>query len=172
MYADQRPPAHPEQPIPIYSNGYSPDGVVLRPGVEGLIVCGTEHDTGQGACKLPLCPSVPLAGDRYNPWRDGRDGCERSWRPGDFGVFLKRSSTWQKEVQANGRQMDYNEIVLSGQVWNAQLPRTIEAFFGGAKARQQRQSFLEAFPEVRPEDVPLLTFNPSDWAEPFRPAER
>ena len=54
----------------------------------------------------------------------------------------------------------------------SQLPRTIEAFFGGAKARQQRQSFLEAFPEVRPEDVPLLTFNPSDWAEPFRPAER
>eukprot|EP00966_Prymnesium_polylepis_P066265 1537996-Prymnesium_polylepis.1 len=48
------------------------------------------------------------------------------------------------------------------------LPDTIEAFFGGQKAREQRSSFLQAFPQVPEADVPLLTFDRNNWEEPFR----
>ena len=64
--------------------------------------------------------------------------------------------------------MDYNEIVIDGRHWNQHLPDTIEAFFGGQKAREQRASFLAAFPQLTEDDVPLLTFDMNNWDEPFR----
>ena len=119
IYADQRAPEHPQIAIPVYENGYTPDGVILRPGESTRIVCGSASDTGGGACK-GFCPSVTLETDQYDPWRDGRDGCGGSWRPQDFGVFLHRSVQWQREVQARGGRMDYNEVVVDGRHWNSE----------------------------------------------------
>ena len=124
-------------------------------------------NSGGGACR-GFCPSVSLANDEYNPFTDGRDGCDGSWRPQDFGVFLHRSVQWQREVQARGGRMDYNEIVVDGAHWNQHLPDTVEAFFGGEKAREQRRTFLEAFPQLSEVDVPLLAFDRFNWEEPFR----
>ena len=95
-----------------------------------------------------------------------------SWRPEDFGVFLKRSSAWQKGVQARGGHMDYNEIVLSGTHWNAHLPGTIEAFFTTSKddaklARDQRRMFVNHY-ALDPSAVPLLVFDSHNWLAPFR----
>ncbi|KAL3893572.1 MAG: hypothetical protein SGPRY_014140, partial [Prymnesium sp.] len=118
IFAHQRAPSRPHVPIPIYSNGYTAEGVILRPGGSTRILCGTASDTGTGACKS-FCPSVKLSVDDYEPRRDGRDGCGGSWRPEDFGTFLYRSAMWQREVQAPSQgQMDYNEIVVDGAHWN------------------------------------------------------
>merc|ERR1712070_432104 len=76
----------------------------------------------------------------------GRDGCGGSWAPEDFGDYLYRSCRWQKEVQAVGRDMDYNEIILDGMFWNANLPDAIEAFFGtGKTAKEQHRLYLEEY---------------------------
>ena len=83
--------------------------------------------------------------------------------PRDFGVYLQRYATWQKEVQAKGRDMDYNEIVVDGEHWSAHLPDAIEAFFGPSSlGRQQHAEFLEEF-LLRADQVPLLEFDPNDW---------
>ncbi|KAL1498856.1 hypothetical protein AB1Y20_013381 [Prymnesium parvum] len=167
IFADQQPTDYPGVPIPVYANGWTADGVILRPGDGTRVVCGSASDTGSGSCKA-WCPHVGAASDRYDPWTDGRDGCAGgSWRPEDFGVFLRRSALWQKVVQARGHAMDYNEIILDGAHWNDHLPGTIEAFFGGEKARRQRETFLQAFPQLSPSEVPLLRFDRNNWEEPF-----
>ena len=166
----------PSIPIPVFdgpTNGADgSNGVVLSAGAANKIVCGTASDSGGGACRS-FCPHVTLLNDTYDyarPERGGRDGCGGSWRPRDFGVFLRRSGAWQKVVQARGGRMDYNEIIVDGEHWNAHLPQTIEAFFGGALARKQRHEFMQTFglsPEHAP---PLLEFDPTDWNAPFKMA--
>ena len=168
IYADQRPTCCPEQSIPVYTMGsLGVEGIIFKPGESTRIMCGSAADTGGGECRW-FCDSVPLAGDAYDPWRDGRDGCGGgSWRPEDFGVFLRRSCSWQKEVQALGRAMDYNEIIVDGPHWNDHLPNAIEAFFGyGELSREQHRMYLDEF-SLTPEQVPLLTFNWEDWESPF-----
>ena len=34
------------------------------------------------------------------------DGCNGAWQPQDFGIYLERVSTWQK----NQGRLDYNEV--------------------------------------------------------------
>ena len=160
-------------PIPIFTGGLQGmQGVIFRPGSTTRILCGSASDTGGGAC-LRRCPSATLADD-YDPIQDGRDGCfPGSWSPEDFGVFLYRYARWQREVQANGHWMDYNEIIVDGPHWTAHLPSAIEAFFFGvdqttsALARQQHGEFLAAF-NLTNEEVPLLTIDTHDWRTPFR----
>jgi hypothetical protein len=61
----------------------------------------------------------------------------------------------------------HSEIIVDGVHWNEHLPDTIEAFFGGHKAREQRASFLSAYPQVKEADIPLLTFDHANWEQPF-----
>ena len=172
IFADQRPPDNVHVPIPVFTGaGTQGDGIVLKPGAATKIVCGTAADSGSGACQS-FCPPVSLPDD-YDVWKDGRDGCGRSWRPESFGVFLRRYSEWQKKVQARGGRMDYNEIIVDGATWNANLPWTVDAFFGRAthlkRARDQHRAFLLHY-GLTERDVPLLAFDTSDWEAPFRAA--
>ena len=74
----------------------------------------------------------------------------------------------QREVQARGLNLDYNEIIVDGPHWTRHLPMAIEAFFGtGTLARSQRDEFLSAFNLTR-DRVPLVDFDTSDWETPFR----
>ena len=168
VWADQRAPIAPHIPIPVYKDG---DGIVFRPGPSTFIKCGTASDTGGGACRQ-LCPTPPpFESDPYDPWRDGSDGCGSSWRARDFGTYLYRYARWQREVQApSGHGINYNEIVVDGRHWNAHLPTTIEAFFGGAMARAARAEFLVRY-ALDPDDYPLMTFDRRNWDQPFSLAD-
>lgn len=66
--------------------------------------------------------------------------------------------------------MDYNEIVVSGAHLNAHLPQAVEAFFGGAKAREQRRRFVEHYRLEGEAVPPLLTFDRNNWHAPFQEA--
>ena len=168
IWAGQRAQEHPRISIPVY-NGAHLEGVVLRPGPSTKIRCGTATDTGGGECKS-LCPQPPAFHvDTFDPWAQGRDGgCypSGSWRARDFGTYLHRYMRWQTEVQARGNLMDYNEIPVEGRHWNAHLPTTIEAFFGGATAMATRDEFLERF-DLAAHEYPLMTLDKDNWEAPF-----
>ena len=65
----------------------------------------------------------------------------------------------------------YNEIVYGSTIWNANLPRTIEAFFHlrghprSETARWHRQ-FLQKY-HVTADEVPILNFDRGNWWAPF-----
>ena len=73
---------------------------------------------------------------------------------------------WRAAPVSYSGVMDYNEIPVEGRHWNAHLPTTIEAFFGGAKARAARAEFIERF-GLDPHEYPLLTFDRDNWEAPF-----
>ena len=167
IFADQRPPSHPHLTIPIFRGAGTkplPDGVILRPGASTKIACGSGWDSGGGACRR-MCP--PIAPHKhYNPEREGRESC--SWPPEYFGPYIERTNRWQKEVQARGGRIEYNEIVVDGRYWNRHLPDTIEAFYGdiGSRGDSAHKQFLEEY-GMSSAQVPLLKFDPSNWETPF-----
>ena len=173
IYADQRPACCPQYAIPVYSPWKTKkQGIIFRPGPTTQIVCGSAADTSIGECQ-PWCPSVPFAERDSGDWKatNKPGGCQGSWRPEDFGVFLYRVNTFQREVQAIFRRgIEYNEILVDGAHWTAHLPHTIEAFFGTEGhmdlARIVHARFLRAF-QLDTEQVPLLTFREHQWEQPF-----
>lgn len=176
IYAGQQPSCCPELPIPVYIKRKDTDlaGVVFRPGATTKILCGSASDRSGKRCNegIGWCPSVPLEGDSFDPHADrmGGDGCGGTWRPEDFGVYLKRSCQWQREVQAIwGKRHDYNEILLDGAHWTEHLPDAVEAFVGTGRmeeAREQHWDFLRLYGLTK-EQVPLLRLDTSDWRDPF-----
>jgi hypothetical protein len=78
--------------------------------------------------------------------------------------------------RAEGNERGYNELVFSFDVWSAQLPATVEAFFYPlaaecarvddceARTRRAHHAFTAAYPQSA---VPLLTLDPTDWHAPF-----
>ena len=72
----------------------------------------------------------------------------------------------------------YNELVVDGKGANQRLPQTVEAFFmypsdpgNGQGAREMHRSFLAAFPQLSPSEVPLLVYRPDHPHGPFLPAD-
>lgn len=66
------------------------------------------------------------------------------------------------------------ELVYDANEWNPHLPGTIEAFFvtktdrvhDSAPTVDRHRSFLQHY-RLSAEDVPLLTFDPTNWESPF-----
>ena len=83
------------------------------------------------------------------------------------------------DMRAAGNERGYNEVVLSFDVWRAQLPNTIEAVFYPTsgrcvgyddcegRTRRVHAALEQAFPDSH---VPLLTLDPMNWLQPFTPA--
>ena len=196
IYSSQRPPhchdSRRDCPIPVYRAwAVGVQGIVLRPGTTTRIVCGTSFDSSDGECR-EWCPSVPFEQrNEYDPRssdvgpvgsqvRPG--GCDGSWRPLDFGVFLYRMNRYEQEWSARAkRTMDYSEIVLDSAHWTNHLPDVIEAFFetddhGKANspdperrdvAKLQHARFLQQY-KLSSNQVPLLRFDRTNWQNPFR----
>jgi len=166
IFADQRVPG---KPIPVFTcaNG----GLIFRPGPVTRLRCGNGGDSG-GICH-EFCESATELGD-VGSFQSPGDGCGMSWRPKDFGMYLRRVSAWQKL----GRRSVYNEIIVEGDGprshWKAHLPDTIEAFFqvsGGdfSGIRRHHENFLRAY-KLSDTSHPLLTLDVDRWDEPFRVA--
>ena len=181
LYHDQRPGGHHRYSIPIFNAWASGvQGIIFRPGPKTRILCGNAVDSSEGKCKEHWCPSISLAQDTYDPTStkgdEGAAGCLGSWRPQDFGVFLRRYTKYNQLVQAvYHKRLDYNEIIVDGQHWTDNLPDSIEAFFTsdnqGRKdediARGQHQLFLQEY-NLNAAQVPLLKLDLENWDEPFR----
>ena len=76
------------------------------------------------------------------------------WQPGpSFG----------KMFYLNQRSDRYNEVVVSAAFWRAHMPSAVEAILGDEGVHR---AFLEAYGLSR-RDVPLLTFEPNNFASPF-----
>ena len=181
IFRDQRPRGH--YSIPMYTAWASGvQGIIFRPGPTTRILCGNAADSSVGKCKVHWCPSVSLSQDTYDPARtrgdDGAAGCYGSWKPQDFGVFLRRFVKYNKAVRAAmSHRLNYNEIIVDGGHWTDSLPNSIEAFFTsddlGRKeeqedlAKMQHQLFLQTY-SLNAAQVPLLKLDPTNWDEPFR----
>ena len=58
----------------------------------------------------------------------------------------------------------YNEMIVDAVHWSARLPEAVEAIIGDPGAHQ---ALMNAFPDLSPNDVPLLRLNVDDWFAPF-----
>lgn len=83
-----------------------------------------------------------------------------------------------------GFHSGYNEVIIGSRTLNAALPHAIMGFFvlegqsaitrlpdngRSVDVVQAHRDFLAAYPQLAPEEVPLLSFSPSDWHAPFKP---
>jgi len=145
VWADQRPPCCPKIGVPVFTRGQAGvQGMILRPGGTTKVLCGKGSDMSGARC--------------------GRQGM---WEPQDFGWQLKEQNEYERTKQApwSGRY-DYNEILYAGDHFNAHLPDSVEAFFGGDLARAQHASFLAAY-GLSAREVPFVHFNVDNWDVPF-----
>ena len=67
----------------------------------------------------------------------------------------------------------YHEIIVDARSLEVHLPDTVLAFFypsngaGKNTAARAREAFLREYPEVQPDSLPLLRYNPALKEEPF-----
>tara|TARA_B110001452_G_scaffold65753_1_gene52601 strand:+ start:2067 stop:2711 length:645 start_codon:yes stop_codon:yes gene_type:complete len=143
-------------------------GVVFRPRHTRL-VCGNAGDSG-GGCGAFSCPRAMDIGNLRSYQAPG-DGCNGgSWRPPDFGMYLRRMSLWHK---LNSR-LGYNEIIVDAAHWRRTQPElVVETFFivkgqeeGHGEVRAMHETFLRETGRSSTE-APLLMVDPDDWTEPF-----
>lgn len=157
--------AVPGFPLPLFTckNG----GVIFRPGQTQLL-CGNACDSG-GGCGGFTCPRATALGNLHDYDYPG-DGCRGgSWSPPDFGMYLKRVSSWHKL----NRRLTYNEIIVDAQHWLAHSARSVETFFrvqgqtaGFEAVEAMHAKFLRETGQSH-EQAPLVTVDPRNWAAPF-----
>ena len=146
--------------VQLFGHACADGGVVLRP-THNRIYCGTGTDCGAGCChgQRRFCPATAAAAD------GGADGepCAGAWHPADVGVYLRRDTLAYRRKPGWGK---YNEFIIDGKRWDAQLPWSIDAFMSGKRmTRAVHEAFLAKF-RLAASDVPLLTMQP-DYEEVF-----
>ena len=144
-------------------------GVIFRPGQTRLI-CGNAGDSG-GGCGESTCPRATTLGN-VREFEYPGDGCPSqrgSWRPPDFGMYLRRVSSWHKL----NRRLGYNEIIVDAQHWLSQPSRSVETFFR-VKGQEKGFEAVEAMHALflqetgqSSEQAPLVTVDPDNWEQPF-----
>jgi len=106
-----------------------------------------------------------------------------AWSPSDLKLLLQMHSQRGATYRRPGWHAGYNEVVLSAEKVKQALPRSILAFFVMGAHRpvfklndpyshmvdmvEAHRNFLAAYAPLTSEQVPLLTFDPSDWDAPF-----
>ena len=96
------------------------------------------------------------------------DGCGRSWKPNDVGIYLQRQTAWQ----ILKHRLEHNEFVVDGEHYANMLPHCVEAFVQvngpNDKAQAQHAQFLDAF-GLDASQVPLVRMYTSNWEAPIWP---
>ena len=132
----------------------------------------------------PGCPAPASFCDASHPESQnpgkwcGFDGWPiGAWAAKDLAVFIALHNVHGTKYQRPGLHSGYNEVVLSSEKYNTKLPHTIDAFFvlstqttgeDGAHVSvgAAHKAFLEKY-GLTPRQVPLLQFDPGNWAKPF-----
>jgi len=169
-------------PIPFVDRA----GLIFRPNeVELKCLYGIDGSTAfqRNDPAHPGCPAPDELCDAAHPEFQyggmcGFDGWPiGAWAPKDLKKFLKMHALHGSEYKPPGFHSGYNEVIITSEIINAHLPRSIEAFFvlnegqvgsDGVqiKVGQAHRDFLQQF-QLTVDDVPLLLMNPSNWNEPF-----
>jgi len=145
--------------LPLF-NSCNNGGIVFAPGRLSCVRCGNGGDAG-GHCHRPCAPPrEQLAAEAIAGLSYPGDGCTGgSWAPADAGAYLERVTRWQTQWQ----RLAYNEFIISGAVWEDNLPRAVEAIFN-------RPSVHAAFLEQHGLDAarhPHLRLDLGNWQSPF-----
>ena len=168
-------------------------GMILNPTAARLLCAYGGHGSAALSSRLKTC--APDGSSWVAPGEMCRPGCAPVVRHG----VRQEPSTWCEPSRAltswceglpwrpehvndmAGLTSSSNRtelVVLDGAHFRAEQPRSVDAVFavatdadGGAAARALHLGFLQAFPEVRLEDFPLLVYDPSEEDAPFRVAD-
>ena len=151
--------------IPIFGGGGLGLGIIFRPAVTS-IRCGNGADAG-GHCH-PECEWEDMKFDPDIPYPG--DGCGgNSWSPQHVGMFLERVNGYHQKRDRSY----YNEFIVDGIRWAANMPRTVEAIFevGGDEGKIEEgraviRDMAKAY-HFTPERLPLLSFDVTNWEKPF-----
>ena len=159
------------------------------PGCVGQLVAGNSTSgTWSRWCAEDEEPSMadiePVGGGPVAPRTDPSteiDSCWMettcAWRPRHLARVLRVHEARNALPTATccaGACPAWNEMVFDAAVWEANLPRTVEAIIFPADspasveadARRMRATFVAAYPAAA-QDVPLLRMNVSDALRPF-----
>ena len=94
-----------------------------------------------------------------------------AWRTEHLAELLELHATDGAPYRSPGFHSGYNEVIINTEVWNQNLPHTVEAFFSFGDGddgitHRAHAEFLKQF-GLSKTDVPLVRFHPSNWDEPF-----
>ena len=175
------------QAVPLVSND---GGVIARAseinisclfGIDGASVGLSGGPNGDG-CPWYWCdPSGNIEANGYCGFWGAPP--QAAWRPQDLAKLLELHEKFGEPYGQPGYHSGYNEAIVDGWSWNANLPNTVEAFFelegSGVQAtpdhgrgqagyvRDAHRRFLEEY-GITNMEVPLLKFDPARWSAPFR----
>jgi hypothetical protein len=147
-------------------------GVILNPKYSRVLcIYGGDGGTRGKTCSPPGATEQCVPGcvaTAHDAWCDGEGArsswCDgRPWRPSQLGRFLK----------LDGGMTTYNEAIIDGFFWNANLPHSIEALIGSPNdpgAVKLHERFLATY-RLTKNDIPLLTFEKGRGDCPFKPFE-
>lgn len=139
--------------VPLFGHACAQGGVILRPG-RVKIFCGNAHDSGARCVDYCASPGAPTEGQTEGGREEGEtpevahdegedqgeeEGehrrsaaadaepapCNGAWAPDGVHYWLRL------DVLAKRKRpdfMDYNEFLIDGNSWEANLPSSIEAF--------------------------------------------
>ena len=142
--------------VSLFGHACSGGGVILRPGRATRILCGHGKDFG-ARCGAFCPPTERGATDLAGP------KCASAWRPADVHTYLFRETD---DYRRNPEWGHYNEFIIDGRHWDANLPDAVEAFMSGrsgAEVERVHADFLQKH-GLRAEGVdgvPLLTMTPN-----------
>ena len=132
----------------------------------------------------PGCPAPGELCNAKNPkeglgWgRCGFDGWPvGAYHPRDLEPFMKLHQQYGAKYHQPGFHSGYNEVILTSESINANLPRSVEAFFVLSERQAQRdgvgvssahahREFLSKY-GLTSAEMPLLLMRPGNWEEPF-----
>ena len=172
-------------PLPFGNRG----GILLNPSV-AQVDCLYPIDGGTyrlNSADRPGCSSSfcrPGSRDRNGGWSNacGFNGAPATaYAPKDMQTLLELHREHGPHYKAPGWHSGYNEVIINSRHYNAHLPDSVEGFFypRGANpvtgdlgygitvdVRKVHRDFLAKY-SLTAEQVPLLEFDPADWAMPF-----
>jgi len=141
----------------LFGHGCANGGVVLRPGMH-TVLCG--HGKDHGAYCGGFCTHLHEPrphGHHLNASLHERGAlgqpCRDAWAPQDIGGYVRRETEAYRQDPGYGH---YNEFLVDGLVWDANLPWSIDAFLTGATSATAHAAFLQKY-QLTDLEVPLLT---------------